>query len=120
MTLLTVSSGGIPVGNYTATFAGIESSPENKERGYPAGLKWKFAVVGGPHAGQMTSRITSSSPTPKNSAGKMLCGLLGRALKDNEQVELDQFIGKPYMVVVATSPQGSGTRVEAVVPVSPA
>jgi hypothetical protein len=120
MTVLTVYSGGIPVGNYTASFSGIEPSPENKERGYPAGIKWKFTVVGGPHAGQMTSRITNNSPTAKNAAGKMLCGLLGRALKDGEQVDIDQFLGRPYMVVVSVSPQGVGTRVDAVVPISPA
>jgi hypothetical protein len=37
--MFTVSSGGVPVGNYTASFSGIEVQPENKERGYAAGLR---------------------------------------------------------------------------------
>ncbi len=116
MALLTVSSGGLPIGNYTATFAGVEIQPENKERGYAAGLRWKFTVATGPCAGQTASRITSSSPTPKNACGKVLSGLLGRALTEGEAVDPDTFVGKKYMIVVGAGQQG-GTRVEAIIPV---
>jgi hypothetical protein len=115
MALLTVGSGGVPVGNYVATFAGYENQPENKEKGYGMGLRWKFAIADGPQAGQITSRITSPTPTTKNTCGKMLVGLLGRALRDGEQIDPDAFIGKKYMIVVAAG-QNGGTRVEAVVP----
>jgi hypothetical protein len=117
--LLTVSSGGVPVGNYTGTFAGVEAQPENKEKGYGPGMRWKFAIDNGPYAGQVASRVTGPKPTPKNGCGKMLSGLLGRALKDGEQLDPDQLIGRRYMIVVAAS-QGGGTRVEAVVAVNPA
>jgi hypothetical protein len=116
MALFTVSSGGVPAGSYTGTFAGIETQPENKERGYPAGLRWKFTVDTGAYAGQTASRITGSTPSPKNSCGKMLSGLIGRALKEGEQIDPDDRIGKRYMLVVAAG-QGGGTRVEAIVPV---
>jgi hypothetical protein len=115
MPLFTVSSGGVPAGSYTGTFAGVEPQPENKERGYPAGLRWIFKVDSGPQAGQTASRITGSTPSPKNSCGKLLSGLIGRALKEGEQLDPDQWIGKRYMLVVAAS-QGGGTRVEAIVP----
>src|SRR5262245_17394797 len=119
MALLTVSSGGVPVGNYTSTFSGVESQPENKEKGYGAGIKWKFTVDAGPQAGQIASRITGPTPTPKNSCGKMLSGLLGRALREGEQIDPDSFVGKKYMLVVAAG-QNGGTRVEAIVPLNQA
>jgi hypothetical protein len=113
MAIFTVSSGGVPIGNYTATFAGIEAQPANKEKGYAAGLRWKFTIDAGPHAGQTASRITGTTPSPKNGCGKMLSGLIGRALKEGEQIEPDTYIGKRYLLVVAAG-QGGGTRVEAV------
>jgi hypothetical protein len=104
----------VPVGSYTGTFAGYEVQPENREKGYAAGLRWNFKIDAGPHTGQMTSRITGSQPSPRNSCGKMLQGLIGRALREGEQIDPDQFIGKRYMLVVAAS-QNGGTRIEAVV-----
>jgi hypothetical protein len=115
MNLMTVSSGGVPAGSYTGSFAGIETQPEDKERGYAAGVRWKFTVNTGPYAGQSVSRITGATPSPKNSCGKILAGLVGRPLKEGEQIDVNTFVGKPYMLVVAAG-QGGGTRVEAVVP----
>jgi hypothetical protein len=116
MGLLTVGSGGVPAGSYTGTFAGYEPQPENEEKGYQAGLRWSFKIDTGPHAGQTASRITGASPSPRNSCGKMLQGLIGRALQEGEQIDPDKYLGKRYMLVVATS-QNGGTRVEAVVAV---
>jgi hypothetical protein len=112
--LLKVGSGGVPIGNYTATFIGIKEQAAN-EKGYGPGVRWEFKITAGPQAGQVVSRITGPSPTPKNGAGKMLAGILGRALKEGEEVDLQTYIGRPYMVVVAAGQQG-GTRVEAIVP----
>lgn len=116
MALLKVSSGGVPVGNYTGSFAGVEPAAENKEKGYGAGLRWKYTIDSGPYQGQTASRITGPTPTPKNVCGKMLSGLLGRALAEGEQIDPDQFVGKRFMIVVAAG-QSGGTRVEAVVPI---
>jgi hypothetical protein len=115
MAMFTVSSGGVPAGSYNGTFAGIEAQPENKEKGYPAGIRWKFIIDAGPHAGQTASRITGTTPSPKNGCGKMLSGLIGRALKEGEQIDPDAYIGKRYLLVVAAG-QGGGTRVEAIAP----
>ena len=41
----TVGSGGVPVGSYTATFQGVEPQPENKERGYGIGIRWKLCRI---------------------------------------------------------------------------
>jgi hypothetical protein len=115
MALLTVSSGGVPSGNYTGTFADVEAQPENKEKGYPAGLRWKWTINAGPCAGQIVSRVTGNSPSPNNACGKVLSGLIGRPLQEGESIDPDQFVGKPYMLVVAAG-QGGGTRIDAVVP----
>jgi hypothetical protein len=117
MALLIVASGGVPVGNYTGSFAGVEPQPENKDKGYGAGLRWKWTIDAGPQAGQTVSRVTGPTPSPKNGCGKVLAGLLGRALKEGEQLDPTQCVGKRYMIVVAAGPQG-GTRVEAVIPMS--
>jgi len=41
----------VAIGNYNGTFAGIEAQPENKEKGYAAGIRWKWTVTSGPYAG---------------------------------------------------------------------
>jgi hypothetical protein len=116
MPFLTVSAGGVPVGNYTGTFAGVEAQPENKEKGYGAGLRWKWSIDGGPYTGQIVSRITGPTPSPKNGCGKVVAGLFGRALREGEQIDPDQCVGKRYMLVVGPG-QGGGARVEAIVPI---
>jgi hypothetical protein len=116
MPVLTVASGGVPAGNYTGTFAGVESTPANPEKGYGPGIRWRFTVDAGPYAGQTASRVTGNTPSPKNGCGKMLSGLVGRAIKEGEQIDPDTFRGQRYMLVVGPG-QGGGTRVEAVVPI---
>jgi hypothetical protein len=115
MALLTVSGGGVPVGSYTGKFAGTEEVPENPDRGYGPGRRWKFAIDTGPHEGQTVSRVTGQTPSVKNACGKMLSGVIGRALKEYEQIDPDMYVGRRYMLVVAAGQEG-GTRVEAVVP----
>jgi len=115
MAFLTVSSGGVPAGSYTGRFTGTEEVPANPEKRFGAGLRWRFVVDVGPYEGQMVSRVTGPAPSVKNSCGKMLSGVIGRALKENEQIDPDTFIGKRYMLVVAAGQEG-GTRVEAVIP----
>jgi len=117
MAMLTVSAGGVPIGSYTATFSGFEAQPENKEKGYGAGLKWKWTIDAGPQAGQVATRITGPMPTPKNACGKVLAGLVGRALAEGESIDPETLKGRKYMIVVAAG-QGGGTRVEAAVPLT--
>jgi hypothetical protein len=115
MAMLTVSGGSVPVGSYTGKFAGIEEVPANPEKKYAAGFRWKFVIDDGAYEGQTVSRITGPAPSVKNSCGKLLSGVIGRALKENEQIDPDTFVGKRYMLVVAAGQEG-GTRVEAVIP----
>jgi hypothetical protein len=43
----------------------------------------------------------------------MLNGIVGRALNVDEEVDITPFVGRPYLIVVAASE--NGTRVEAVI-----
>src|SRR5262245_14774153 len=115
MGLLTVGAGGVPVGSYLAQYIGYEPVAPNTDRGFNAGLRWKFKVLSGAQKGQVASRVTGTTASLKNSCGRMLGGLLGRALQAGEAIDPDQFIGKTYLIVVAAGPQG-GTRIDAVTP----
>jgi hypothetical protein len=108
---------GVPAGNYTGQFMGVEAQPENKQRGYPPGVRWKFTIIDGPFAGQVTSRITGAVPSAANICGRMLSGLIGRALAEGEQINPDVFIGKRYTIGVGVG-EGGGTRVESIMPTS--
>lgn len=107
MRKLTVKEGGVPPGEYVARFTGIEDTNHIE---YGAGLWFKFEICTGTYEGSKVSRITNATPTLGNSAGKMLSGLLGRALTKDEELEIDSLIGKDYMVTVEATSKG-GTRV---------
>src|SRR5262249_51354652 len=77
MALMTVTSGGVPVGNYTGRFGGVEDVLANPEKKFGPGIRWKFTIDDGPYCGQSVSRVTAPAPTFKNSCGKMLAGLVG-------------------------------------------
>jgi hypothetical protein len=115
MPVFTVSNGGVPIGNYAAAFAGVETTQANAEKGFGPGIRFKFTIEAGLYAGQTASRVTGSAASIKNALGKMLSGLIGRALKEGEQIDPDQYIGRKYLIVVAAG-QNGGTRVEAIVP----
>jgi hypothetical protein len=107
---LRVSTGGPPPGTYHAKWLGFESAQHSE---YGAGLKWTWEILNGAHAGQKASRITSATPTPQNAAGKILAGILGRQLQPGEDVDLQAFVGRPYLIIVDRTDKGA-TRVETV------
>jgi hypothetical protein len=69
---LTVKSGGVPPGAYTAKFLGVERK-ENAQ--YGPGLAWNFEVVTGPHARAKTSAMSGLEPTSQNKCGRFLAGV---------------------------------------------
>jgi hypothetical protein len=108
---LTVTSGGVPPGSYTARLTAVERV-QNEQ--YGPGLKLVFTVTAGKYSGQRSARTTGSEPTPRNSLGRMLSGMLGRPLTPNEEVDIDDLIGREYLIVVAATDTGA-TRVETAV-----
>jgi hypothetical protein len=109
---LQVSHGGAPAGTYLAQFVGVDTTNSND---FGPGLRWKFIVTQGELVGRMLSRVTGDKPTPANSCGKLLAGMLGQPLIVDKELDPDQFIGRSFLVVVAPSKTGQ-TRIEAVIP----
>lgn len=108
---LTLSSGSTPPGSYLAKFLGTEQAEANE---YGAGIRWSFEIVNGPLAGTKIGRTTGDKPTVRNACGKMLTGISGRATV-GETVDLAQYIGKVYLIVVIQRPEG-GTSLDSVCP----
>jgi hypothetical protein len=113
MAKFNVQPGGVPPGTYRARFLGVEDTTHVE---YGAGLRFVFQVLTGDYAGQKTSRITATAVTPRNSAGRMIAGLLGRELTPGEDVDPDELVGREYFVEVETAQNGA-TRVASVIPV---
>src|SRR5689334_11169095 len=104
---------GAPVGIYRAKFLGVESR-EHPE--YGPGLEWKFEVVDGPQTGKIIARTTSPTPSMKNSCGKLLNSLAGGTVQKDQEVDVDQFVGHVYQVMVERNSTGNGTRIGTVMP----
>ncbi|MBM4068059.1 MAG: hypothetical protein FJ271_03825 [Planctomycetes bacterium] len=106
---LTVKQSGVPVGTYLARFTGTKET----ENDFGEGLAWEFDVQSGAHAGAKAGRITGRTPTTKNACGKMLASISGKSLSAGEEIDLADYIGRNYLIIVAETPSGS-TRVESV------
>jgi hypothetical protein len=110
---LVVRRAGPPPGTFRGRFLGVETSTHVQ---YGAGLRFLFEVVSGPHAGLRASRVTPAALTLTNAGGRMLSALTGRPLRADEAVDIDEFIGREYILTVEETPTGA-TRVATVVPV---
>jgi hypothetical protein len=109
--LVWTEASGVPAGPHTGEFLGVE--PFENEHG--PGVKWRWKVTEGQHAGGIATRITGLKPTPKNSCGKMLVALLGRTPTEGERIDPASYVGKRYLIVVEAT-QSGGTRVCTVAP----
>ena len=109
----TVSEGsGPPVGIYKAEFLGVKKTEHDE---YGLGARFDFKVTGGEHVGKIASRTTKPTPSAKNVCGKLMSGILGRAMAPGEKVNLAPFIGKTFTIIVGLAQNGQSTRVESVV-----
>lgn len=115
MQLVMTDNSGPPPGLYTAAFAEFKQTTSEQ---YGAGLCLTFTVDSGEHSGVKVGRTGKPTPTPQNVMGKLLAGLLGRQMKPGEAINLSDFVGKRYTIVVAQSPSGKSTRVESILPLA--
>lgn len=104
-------SSGPPANIYKATFVGVTKTTHPE---YGDGARFDWKVVGGEHDGKTASRTCKPSPSAKNVTGKLMAGLLGRAINPGEKVNLAACIGKVYTIVVGLAQNGTSTRVESV------
>lgn len=109
---LKISAGSVPAGSYSAKFVGVEPF-QSKDGKYGDGLRWKFQIVGGSLNGQVASRITGPTPSPKNSCGQVLSGMLGKSLQADQEFDIDLLVGRTFLIVVKAT--ANGTRIETVV-----
>jgi hypothetical protein len=94
-------------GHYDAVFLGVETLTNE----YGQGLRWRFKIVGGPSSGEIVTRVTRADPTPANSAGRILAGLLGQPLSSGGTFDSDEAVGRCFRIEVCEAPKG-GIRVE--------
>lgn len=106
---LVLTSGGVPAGSYLAKFLGVEPTEAGQ---YGPGIKWSFEVITGRYAASKVCRTTGVFPTQKNSCGKMLMGISGKA-NEGEEIDLADYVGKTYLIVLVQRPEG-GTSLESV------
>jgi len=115
MLMTMTDSSGPPPGIYTGEFTEVKQTVSEQ---YGPGVCLTFTVDAGEHKGTKVSRTAKPSPTAKNSMGRLLAGLMGRQLKSGESVNLQEYIGRRFTLVVGASPSGTSTRVESLMPVS--
>ena len=81
-------------------------------------MKWRFGwlVKKGEHAGKEASALTERGINPNTLAGRLIAGLLCRAIKPGENVKeaVDACKGKEYLVVVQPGPKGGKPGVKSV------
>ncbi len=101
----------VPSGVYIVRFKGIK---ETNHPEYGVGLCWSFEVVEGGYKGKLVERNTAPEPTPNNSCGRIIKGLLGRPVLEGETIDVAQFEGRIFRAIVVQKPKGQGVRVDSV------
>jgi hypothetical protein len=116
------ATASVPIGVYSGEFLGVrpfEGESRLGKDGRPMGPScvWEFAIAAGAHKGAVVSRITGTTPTSRNSAGRMLDAIVGRTTLAGEQIDLETYIGKRYTLTLEVSPNNpQSTRVAQVLP----
>jgi hypothetical protein len=104
----TIRSNDCPAGIHKARFNGCEKTTHVE---YGDGLKFEWEISEGKHEGVRAYRYTSAIPTPRNAAGRIMADLAGVTAANNVSIDLDECVGRTYMIVVKESESGR-TRVE--------
>lgn len=112
MGVMTIKDPSVPAGVYVTEFDGVEETTHEQ---YGDGLLWKFDVVKGRFKGRTVFRTTKTEPTIRNSCGKFLAALAGKAPQDDLAVDPGDYEGERYIVTVCESATGQGTRVDSLV-----
>jgi hypothetical protein len=102
----------VPVGMYLTTYVGVEAITLNNENKW----RWKWKVTTGEYAGREVSALTNQSISPSQLAGRLIAGMLGRALIAGENVQdaIGKCAGMAYMVHFASGPKGGKPQVQLV------
>jgi hypothetical protein len=111
----------VPVGAWPARLINVKPMPPSEAHpDWGASYVWEFEVTSGPHRGKRCSCFTKQNVTPLNNLGRLLVDLLGRALREGEDFELESFVGREYTIKVGPNKAGDKTRVNGVFPLQAA
>ena len=97
---------GVPAGPYSAEYIRAEEF----ENDYGPGIKLRFKVLDGEHAGEEATRIVSQKLSPKSNLAKFVRALKGGEIEPGEEVDLQSYVGTRGLVVVEEVDSGA-TRV---------
>ena len=107
-----------PSGVYMADFLGVERDDYyNPDEPSPS-LRWRFRVVRGQYDGHLICGFTDLVPRDNNSCGRFLGAITGDEPVAGLSVELDDFVGQRYLLVVDVEPGSYIPSIEACVAVS--
>lgn len=102
----------VPQGQYIAIFKDVQKT--NHEQ-WGDGVMFVFEIAAGEYKGQNATRIGKPQPTNKNATGKMISGITSRTFEQGQRIDLRQYIGMPYNVLMEPT-QGGKTRIAQVWP----
>lgn len=97
---------GVPTGGYAAEFVGAEAF----ENEYGPGVKLKWKILEGEHAGTETTRIVSQKLSPKSNLYRFVKSFEGSDIAAGKEVDLQSYAGTKGMIVVEETDSGA-TRV---------
>ena len=104
-------SEGIPAGNYSAEFIGVEEF----ENEFGPGVRLKWQVNNGERTGSTTSAMCSQKLSPKSKLYQFVKAMKGDEITAGEQIDLQSYLGLKGLIVVVESESGA-TYVESFLP----
>lgn len=92
-------------GRQLAQFVNVEPFDKRQLRNdpYPNSgplVRWEFKIMTGVDAGKQAFILTPQNPSPKNACMRMITGITGQPMKENEQITLEPFKGRYYAVLI--------------------
>lgn len=102
----------VPQGQYIGIFKDVQKTNHDQ---WGEGVMFVFEIASGEHKGQTVTRIGKPKASTRNATGKMIAGITGQAPRGGERVDLRQYAGKPYNILMEAT-DGGKTRIAQVWP----
>ena len=106
---MTMGTGGLPVGSYSARFKKCEEYKENLDKYGPA-VRLVFTVQGGEHDGEEGFAVCSAKLTPRSKLTKFATAIKGGPIAAGDEIDFDDLVGVEGLIVVEETESG-GSKV---------
>lgn len=106
----------VPPGQYVAKLTIRKEMPATNHQysnGKPR-FAWQFEVQQGEFTGKAVSAWTETTLTSQNSLGKLIARMLGRPMRSGEEIDIDEFVGRMYSIIVEFNKNGKSVVTSAV------